>query len=157
MEIDLKRARLEELSDIAYEVHLGQSQTFNYLDIMILKFIGEYGYGASGNTDAAFMRAIGKACLAAWEPAALIFDFSALTYAWGDRLMQVFDIGADIYLDDPFPMALIVGEGCEEGIRTLLLGTESHKTIEETGWVFKEFSHSWAYIEKELQRYEGAL
>ncbi|GIP11972.1 Uncharacterised protein [Paenibacillus macerans] len=46
--------------------------------------------------------------------------------------MQVFDIGADIYLDAPFPMALIVGEGCEEGIRTLLLGTESHKTIEET-------------------------
>lgn len=51
MEITTKQVQLEDLSKIRYEVHIGTSKKVDYLDIMILKFCGKYGYGSSGNAD----------------------------------------------------------------------------------------------------------
>ncbi|WP_193726845.1 hypothetical protein [Paenibacillus guangzhouensis] len=154
MKIKTEQKSLEELSSIQYEVHLGSSNTVDYLEIMILKFTGIYGYGSDGNSDAAYMTAIGKAVLEAWEPGGLIIDLRDLTYDWGDRIESIFSIGNDKYSDIPFPVSLIVGDKSEEAIRTLLLGIESIKYIEDIGWVFRNLNNAWNYIENKLNDYK---
>lgn len=152
MSISTQQVRLEDLSEINYEIHIGTSLSVEYLTIMILKFSGSYGFGSSGNCDAAFMSAIGKAALEAWSPDGLIIDLSELYYEWGDQLERVFFIGSDRYIDSPFPVALLVGAKCEEAVRTLLLGINSTQTIKEIGWVFTELEEAWSYIEHEKKR-----
>lgn len=90
MNIFTKQLKLEDLSNIQYEVHTGTSRVVDYLEIMILKFIGDYGYGSAGNSDATYMSAIGKAVLEAWEPGGLIIDLSDLSYEWGIELKASF-------------------------------------------------------------------
>lgn len=155
MNISTNEKKLEELSEIKYQVHIGKSNEVSYLEIMILKFIGVYGFGSAGNSDAIFMRAIGEAVLEAWEPGGLIIDLSELSYEWGDQLEDVFYIGSYKYRDMPFPIALIVGDKSEEAIRTLILGIQSTQGIHEIGWVFKEVSSAWGYIETKLKEYKS--
>ncbi len=155
MKISTTQKRLEELSEIKYEVHIGKSSEVNYLEIMVLKFMGVYGFGSTGNSDAIFMRAIGEAVLEAWEPGGLIIDLSELSYEWGDQLEYVFGMGSYKYRDMPFPIALIVGDKSEEAIRTLLVGIKSTKGLNEIGWVFKEISDAWNYIETKLKEYDS--
>ncbi|WP_159888716.1 hypothetical protein [Paenibacillus puerhi] len=150
-----KQVKLEDLSNIQHEVYIGTSKEVDYLEIMIIKFVGNYGYGSDGNSDATFMRAIRSAVLEAWEPGGLILDLSDFSYEWGDRIETVFFVGDDKYRDIPFPVALIVGNKSEEAIRTLLLGLESKKTIEEIGWVFKDLKSAWQYIEIKLKEYKS--
>ncbi|MCP1135273.1 hypothetical protein NKT34_18390 [Paenibacillus polysaccharolyticus] len=154
MDIVTKQLKLEELSDLKYEVHIGDSEAVKYCKIMILKFVGEYGYGSGGNSDAIYMCAIGKAVLEAWEPAGLILDFSELTYEWGDQLEDVFYIGEDQYRNIPFPVALIVGERSEEAIRTLILGVYSDQTTEDIDWVHRDLNSAWTFIEEKLTEYD---
>lgn len=155
MNISTEQKKLEELSKINYEVHIGKSNEVSYIKIMILKFIGVYGFGSTGNSDAIFMRAIGEAVLEAWNPGGLIIDLSELSYEWGDQLEDIFYIGSYKYRDKPFPIALIVGDHSEEAIRTLILGAWSTKGISEIGWVFKEVSDAWDYIETKLKEYDS--
>lgn len=143
------------LSEINYEVHIGKSNEVNFLKIMILKFIGEYGFGSAGNSDAIFMRAMGEAVLEAWNPGGLIIDLSELSYEWGDQLEDVFYVGSYKYRDRPFPIAIIVGDKSEEAIRTLILGIVSTEGIDEYGWVFKDLSSAWEYIETKLKEYNS--
>ncbi|MFB8372833.1 hypothetical protein [Paenibacillus taichungensis] len=154
MDIITKQLKLEELSDLKYEVHIGDSKSVEYCSIMILKFLGEYGYGSAGNSDAIYMCAIGEAVLEAWEPAGLILDFSELEYEWGDRIENVLFIGKDKYRDIPFPAALIVGEHSKEAIRTLILGVYSDQTIEDIDWVHQDLNSAWAFIENKLAEYD---
>lgn len=154
MNISTKQKKLEELSEIKYEVHMGRSIEVNYLNIMILKFFGEYGFGSAGNSDAKYMRAMGEAVLEAWNPGGLILDLSDLSYEWGDQLEDVFYIGSYKYRDKPFPVALIVGDKSEEAIRTLIVGINSNKALNEIGWVFRDLSSAWEYVEAKLKEYD---
>lgn len=149
-----KQVKLEELSDLQYEVHIGKSKAVNYCNIMILKFSGEYGFGSGGNSDAIYMSAIGEAVVEAWEPSGLILDFSELAYEWGDMIERVFDVGRAKYGDIPFPTALIVGERSEEAIRTLILGVYSDQTIDDIDWVHRDLESAWTYIEHKLAEYD---
>lgn len=153
----LRQVQLEQLSSIRHEVHIGHSSAVSDLGIMVLKFAGCYGYGSEGNCDAIYMRAMGTACVDAWEPGGLIIDLSGLTYEWGKRLEMVFGIGNKHDGELPFPVALVVGESCGEGIRTLLLGLNSPLSVTETGWVFTGLEQAWQYIEAELGRYRQQL
>lgn len=75
MNISTKQKKLEELSKINYEVHIGKSNEVSYLKIMILKFIGGYGFGSAGNSDAIFMRAIGEAVIVGLESRRINYRF----------------------------------------------------------------------------------
>ncbi|MEK5476302.1 hypothetical protein NYE70_05055 [Paenibacillus sp. FSL R5-0407] len=154
MNISTIQKKLEDLSEIQYEVHIGSSNVVNYLKIMVLKFIGEYGFGSAGNSDAIYMRAMGEAVLEAWNPGGLIIDLSELSYEWGDRLEDVFYIGSYKYRDKPFPIALIVGDKSEEAVRTLIVGINSNKALNEIGWVFRDLSSAWEYVESKLKEYD---
>lgn len=128
MKITTKQMKLEDLSKVKYEVHIGNS---NYRKIMIIKFIGSYGDGSRGDSDAIYMSAMGKAALEAWRPRGVIIDLSELDYQWGDELDRVFDIGSGQYSGAPFPTAVLVGKNSEEAIRTLILGINSPQNISE--------------------------
>lgn len=154
MNISTNQKKLEDLSEIEYEVHIGSSNEVNYLKIMILKFIGEYGFGSAGNSDAKYMRAMGEAVLEAWNPGGLILDLSDLSYEWGDQLEDVFYIGSYKYRDKPFPIALIVGDKSEEAVRTLIVGINSTKALNEIGWVFRDLSSAWEFVEAKLKEYD---
>lgn len=85
----------------------------------------------------------------------LIIDLSELSYEWGDQLEDVFYVGSYKYRDRPFPIAIIVGDKSEEAIRTLILGIVSTEGIDEIGWVFKDLSSAWEYIETKLKEYNS--
>jgi len=153
MNIAVTQKRLEDLSDLTYEVNIGKSSEVDYCDIMILKFIGEYRFGSQGNSDARSMRAIGEAVLEAWNPRGLLIDLRDLSYEWGDQLEDVFYIGSDKYRDRPFPVAVLVGKNSEEAVRTLIVGPWGTEKIDEIGWVFKDVTSAWAFIEAKLKEY----
>jgi hypothetical protein len=146
MNNSLREVTFSQLSDIEYNIYLVNSSVKDYLDIMIIQFTGHYGFGSKGNPDAVFMVAIVNAALSAWKPDALILDFTNLEYEWGDRIEELFGLTS-------IPLALIVGPRSEEGIRTLLLGIDSTESIDQIGWVFKDFESAKEYIESEIKKY----
>lgn len=150
---NLQKVSLSDLSDIKVEYYIGVSDVLDYKEVLVIKYSGTYGLGSAGNADATYMSAMGKAAIEAWEPNAVIFDLQELDYEWGDRLEYVFGIGVDKYADEPFPVAVIVGLGCEEAVRTLLLGVNSKEPVSSTGWVFKDFKKAWTFINEELKKY----
>ena len=83
MSLNTRTYRLEDLSDLEYEVRIGSVSENSYKKIMILKFSGVYGFGSRGNSDARYMSAIGKAVLEAWRPDGLVIDLSDMQYDWG--------------------------------------------------------------------------
>ncbi len=143
------------MSDIKVNYYLGASDVFNYKEVLMIKYSGKYEFGSTGNSDATYMSAMGKAAIEAWEPSAVIIELQELEYEWGDRLDIIFNIGSDKYADEPFPVAVIVGSGCEEALRTLLLGTHSKEPIDSIEWVFKDFDTAWKYINKQLKEIES--
>jgi hypothetical protein len=146
MNNSLREVTFSQLSDIEYNIYLVNSSVKDYLDIMIIQFTGHYGFGSKGNPDAVFMVAIVNAALSAWKPDALILDFTNLEYEWGDRIEELFGLTS-------IPLALIVRPRSEEGIRTLLLGIDSTESIDQIGWVFKDFESAKEYIESEIKKY----
>jgi hypothetical protein len=146
--LKLEKLRLEDLSSIKIDFYMGVSKTVDYLDIMVIKYSGVYGFGSAGNSDAAFMYAMGKAALAAWEPSAVILDLSDLEYEWGDMLIMVLDIGGDQYRDAIFPTALVVGPKCEEAVRSLL----ALEGLDAEEWIFTDLEKAWDCIDLKLAK-----
>lgn len=147
----LKEVSFSQLSNLKYDIFLFESSVKSFFEIMIIKFTGQYGFGSGGNSDAVFMKAISKAALSAWVPKGLILDFTNLEYEWGDQIEILFDLNP--FSRSPFPLALIVGEKSEEGVRTLILGCESTESIDQVDWVFKDFGSAREYIENKVKEY----
>lgn len=147
---NLKKYNLEDLSEIKIDIYMEETSTYNESNTMIIKYSGEYGLGSSGDSDAIYMCAMGKAALSAWNPSGVIIDLSDLSYKWGDMIEMVFDIGSEQYIDSEFPRAVIVGSKCEEAIRTLIFGLNSEESIESVGWIFRNLESGWKYIESKI-------
>ena len=138
---NLKKVELSQLSDIKVDYYFGASEEN---EILVIKYSGKYAFGSAGNTDAIYMNAMGKAAMEAWDPGAVIIDLQDLHYEWGDMLEYAFNISTD----DTLPLAVIVGLGCEEAVRTLLLGIDSKESIDKIEWIFKDLDAAWNYILK---------
>ena len=93
-----------------------------------------------------------EAALAAYEPMALILDLSGLHYEWGDDMDQVLSAGESTYVDGSFPMALVVGDKCREGLRTLCHGINSTERLESLGWAHSDLDAAWSYIDRVLEQ-----
>ena len=73
------------------------------------------------------MHAMAVAGIDAFEPDAVVHDLGRLEYEWGDMLELVLGAGATSLVDGQWttsPTALAIGPGCEEAVRTLILGGE---------------------------------
>lgn len=143
----LTEHHLQEMSKVEVRYFTGPSSKKPYLEILVIKYSGVYGFGSGGNADAIYMRAMAKAGIEAFEPWGVIHDLSELSYEWGDMLDQVF-IGPNF---EPSPRAIVVGSRCEEAIRTLLLGENSNEPIEKAGNVFRNLDAAWAYVDARIE------
>ncbi|WP_407873204.1 hypothetical protein [Paenibacillus melissococcoides] len=65
----------------------------------------------------------------------------------------VMDIGSAKYVEEPFPLAVIVGPHCEEAVRTLLLGIHSTESLDKFNWVHRDRESAWRYIEARIAAY----
>ncbi|MBA4190032.1 MAG: hypothetical protein C0467_18765 [Planctomycetaceae bacterium] len=142
----LTEHRLQELSKIEVRYFTGPSSEKPYLEILVIKYIGVYGFGSGGNADARYMRAMVRAGIDAFEPWGVVHDLSELSYEWGDMLDQVF-IGPDV---EHSVMAVVVGPNCEEAVRTLCLGERSTEPLEKIGWVFRDLETAWTYVDSQI-------
>lgn len=145
----MKEINPDLLSDIKVQYY----ESDDYTDILIIKYVGKYKYGSAGNNDARYMYAKGKLGFNLFEPEGIILDFQELEYQWGDMIELVFDIGVNEYEDEQLPIALVIGNGCEEGIGTLIYGINSEKTNATTEeWIFDNFDDAWRYVEKRIEK-----
>ncbi len=151
MNSKLKEIYPDLKSDIKVTYHLGSSDSVEYATILVVKFVGIYRAGSSGNPDATYMYAKGEYGLNSVSCFGLILDMSELDYEYGDMMDAVFGIGAKKYLNKTFPTASVVGPKCKKGISTLVHGQTSPTTI------FDTLEDAWRYIEKEIKDIENAL
>ena len=147
----LQERTLSGLSRLRVHYFVGPSSRKPYLEILVVKYVGTYPPGSSGNDDARFMYAMAMAGVAAFEPWGVIHDLSEFRYTWGDQLDIVFDVGPQNGSESASPVAVIVGPGCEKAVRTLMLGVKSRDPIESIGFVFRELESAWAFVDERIQ------
>lgn len=123
-------------------------------ELLHVSFTGNYGYGAAGNGDADFMDAMYRAAVEVVDPDGLILDFSDFNYEWGDRLGKVLNLPDSWAQVERQPFAIVLGQGCEQGLRSLLL-EDLLWSESELGWVFHCVSDALEYV-KDVMR-ERAL
>lgn len=159
---NLREQSLGNLSGIEVRFFLGESGRHTGVEILVIRYRGEYPIGSAGNGDGRYMTAMAEAGISAFNPWGVIHDLTGLNYQWGDWLENVF-IGppqneAGKLLGKIFGQAppaqqpaIVVGPACEEAVRTLLLGESSKEPLESIGYVFRDLDAAWAFIEAQLQ------
>lgn len=91
-----------------------------FVEVMVLKFVGDYQVGSRGNPDADFMVAILGAALSRLGPDAVVFDLTELAYQWGNSLLRIFDCLDRWDSEDPIGCAIAGGPGSLAGLESLL-------------------------------------
>jgi hypothetical protein len=140
---------LESSSSIRCAVRRGLQEGME--DALVVAFSGTYGYGSAGNGDAAFMCEAVEAAVAAWTPRAIILDFSELDYEWGDMLESVLPGDEGEFGPPCVTAALVVGDGCREGLRTLLFGVNAPHRLSELSWVHENLPRAWEHVRSKLE------
>jgi hypothetical protein len=161
MALKLTEQFLAGSGSVTLPYFLTPSEKRPHLEILVIRYTGEYPSGSGGNADAIYMHAMAKAAVTAFGPFGVIHDFSELMYEWGDLLEMVFTVGPAIERspDDlqrkvfgvspetkASPVAIVVGPGCEEAIRTLFHGVGSSEPIDTVGWVFRDVQAAWRFV-----------
>jgi hypothetical protein len=143
MALKLTEQILAGSGSVTLRYFLTPSEKRPHLEILVIRYTGEYPFGSGGNADAIYMHAMAKASVTAFGPFGVIHDFTELHYEWGDLLEMVFGVGPET---EPAPVAVVVGPGCEEAIRTLFHGVDSSEPIDTIGWVFRDVQTAWRYV-----------
>jgi len=143
LSLELREQFLKGSGAVSIRYFLTPSEKRPFLEILVLRYSGEYPFGSAGNADASYMHAMVKAAVAAFEPFGVIHDLSELKYEWGDLLEMVFSVGPET---EPSPVAVVVGPGCEEAVRTLCHGINSTEPLDSLGWVFRDLQSAWRYV-----------
>jgi hypothetical protein len=143
VELSLKEQFLAGSGSVTIRYFLVPSEKRPYLEVLVIRYTGEYPVGSGGNADAVYMHAMATAAVAAFEPWGVVHDFSELRYEWGDMLEMVFGVGPKV---EPSPVAIVVGPGCEEAIRTLCHGEGSSEPLDSLGWAFRDLLSAWGYV-----------
>ena len=80
MKNNLTKFELYSDSDLKYELYFGNSEIIEYANTLVIKFIGHYGIGSAGDSDAAFMCAISQAAISVIDPDGILLDPRELRY-----------------------------------------------------------------------------
>lgn len=150
--IELTPRSLEELSDVRVAFFQGTAGASGR-SVLVIRFSGTYRVGCQGNPDAAFMTAMGKAGLEAFDATGLLLDLSELDYRWGDMLDLVLALGDDppgplarLFGERPRPRAVLVGPRCRVAIGTLLFGLADPRDPTEREGYFDRLEDAWAWL-----------
>jgi hypothetical protein len=118
--MQLNPVSLEQLSALEHEVRLPNHPKFHIPEFKVIAYVGTYRFGAQGKNDALYIMATAEAAHKAWYTESIVIDFSRLQYDWGDEMQWVLDIGQDATATCHYPLAIIVGPGCEPALKTLI-------------------------------------
>jgi hypothetical protein len=159
----LHERTLGEGSQVRVHFQTGHCSRRPDFKILVIRYVGSYGFGSAGNGDATYMAAMAQAGMDVFQPWGVIHDLSELEYEWGDALAEVLAakpqaVSATSALiawifDLPEAAArpaVVVGPGCEEAVRTLMLGADSDEPVEAIGNVFRDLASAWAFIESKV-------
>jgi len=121
--MDLIKLDLNDLSSVKCEFYKTDMPFNQRSEVLVVKFIGECGFGSQSNDDAVYMSAMIAAGFMAWHPFGLILDLSELKYEWGDMMDRV--ISPPYHLigsceDDIYPFALIISDINRKGLTSLI-------------------------------------
>jgi hypothetical protein len=150
----LRELRIAPDNQIEHEMYLVDLPSLPVSEALVMKFIGTYGYGSSGNGDARYMIAVTKAAIEYSDPDALIFDFSQLRYAWGDMLGAVLTEGYRLWGDEDVPHAIVVSDLCEPAIRSLL---SDDLLLEASDFVLRDLHDAVNQVDRILVRRRNKL
>ncbi len=126
-------------------------------DILVVTFSGKYRYGSAGNADADYMRAMAEAGIYATSPTALILDFTELAYEWGDKIDWVLNAGTDQHGDSFFPMAVVIDDGCSDGLQSLIRGIDSSNPIDDNETFFWSIDDAVAHVYKQIDDFRKSI
>lgn len=120
MEAELTKRSFADLSDINVEFFTTPMPSDAHLDILVVRFLGEYPAGGAGNSDADYMTAMVRAGLEAWPAFGLVLDFTHLKYVWGDMMEKVLDAGASYSHPRATPTAVVTSPLNSEALTSLV-------------------------------------
>ncbi|QDT95507.1 hypothetical protein [Gimesia aquarii] len=116
--MQLTEHHFTDLSNIKYRIFSCDISDERKASALVIRFIGNYGYGSDGNGDGQFMRTITLCALSLWDVEAVVFDLRDLTYEWGNTIWGMY--GRSIYPSgiDDLPYATIVSDRCRAGFES---------------------------------------
>ena len=120
--MQLNLVSLEQLSALEHEVRLPSHPKFQAPEFKVIAYAGTYRRGAQGKDDALYIMATAAAAHKAWYTESIVIDFSRLRYEWGDEMQWVLGIGQRAPVTCRYPLAIIVGPGCEQALKSLIPG-----------------------------------
>lgn len=141
-DVPITAVALAQLSNIRHSIGLTRDTAKGY-PVLVVTFEGKYGHGSDGNADADYIRGITHGAVAAWSPAAVIFDFRRLVYSWGNRIWAVFTDPIGVSQIDDLPKALVVSDKCAAAF-------QSGGNVVPSS--FRKFSQALEYVSIELHR-----
>jgi hypothetical protein len=143
--MELRKITIEPDNEITHEIFSVKLPSAGHLDALVMKFTGVYGYGSRGNGDAEYMTAVTRAAISFTDPFALIFDFSQLSYEWGDMMGKVLSSSYDRWENDEMPIAIVVSDLCETAIKSLLT---DDLLMEDLSLIHHSLESALAYVDE---------
>jgi hypothetical protein len=119
-EVRLRPVTFAELSDLRHEVAVAAGPRFRAPEFLVIRYFGVYKDGSAGRGDALYVVATAAAARKAWWSPCTVLDFRELEYRWGDEMEWVTSIAWDRVLRAHEPLAVVVGDGCRDALRSLL-------------------------------------
>lgn len=116
----LRTVTYADLSALRHEVAVVDGSEFQPPEFLVVRYFGAYRDGSEGTPDAKYILAAAAAAREAWWSRCTILDFRALEYRWGDNMAWVARIGWDKGIQLQWPLAIVVGDGCRDALRSLL-------------------------------------
>ena len=90
------------------------------LDILVVRFTGQSGFGCANNSDAIYMEAMIRAGITAFDPVGVLLDLRNMAYEWGDMMVNPLCAGHQHYVDSDLPLAVVVSDLNREGLTSLV-------------------------------------
>lgn len=153
--MQLVEVTLEDLSSIRHKVFLSPCEDFSIPEFKIISFQGIYGHESAGKKDAKYLVASIKAAHEAWYTAGTIFDFSELSYEWGDEMDWVLDCLDRSPTNCIYPLAIVVGQKSDAGLRSLLNNSYKDLCYEKTEDAINALRHKIGQFELCLREWRS--
>lgn len=96
-----------------------------HLEILVVRFSGNSGFGCANNSDAIYMDAMIRAGIAAFSCVGVILDLREMAYEWGDMMLCPFGAGSRYYVDSDLPIVAVVSDRNRKGLTSLMVD-EAH-------------------------------
>ncbi|WP_439129139.1 hypothetical protein, partial [Polaribacter sp.] len=109
----------------------------NKIDVLMVSFTGNYPDGSLGKNHAKFISRKTISGLIEFDPDAVILDFRALEYNWGNNILEVFEYiyllkDAENSAEEPsFPIIILVSDLSKNGMVSVLnpIGTQETSNL----------------------------